>query len=156
MRYAMTTQNSLTTRKITRTRERDNFIPSKIGSTIFVFWRQIFNVAEKISADDFQVLEASSGMAAIWESVEVSNGAFYVVPDVEQSSFLCACENYFEGELSKDAFGIVVTLYALNQLSWALEKYPNWQKRYIEFYYSLRDYALDCHPERINIARAID
>ncbi|HGN1759902.1 TPA: antirestriction protein [Proteus mirabilis] len=154
----MTTQNILTTRQITEPKERYDYLSSKMGKSVIVFWERIFYFALELSHDDFHVSESVYG-DTIWESVEVSNGAFYVIPhSIPQDSFECSwAGNYFEGELSKDAFGIVVSLYAFNALAWAFaDRSEKLQEQFVTLYYALRDYALDHHPERSSIARAID
>ena len=53
---------------------------------------------------------------AYWEFYSLSNSGFYMAPSSDQH-YQVSCENGFEGELSADAFGIAVCLYAYSFLS---------------------------------------
>ena len=53
-----------------------------------------------------------------WEFYALSNGAFYMAP-IGDKLFHVTCENSFEGELSADALGITVCLYAYSYLSFS-------------------------------------
>lgn len=68
-------------------------------------------------------------------------------------------DNYFEGELSASAFGIVATLFVLNRLSWmAAEKgHHTICCNLIDRQDALKDFvSLSKHPEAELIFRAID
>lgn len=87
-----------------------------------------------------------------WEFYTLSNGGFYMAPQSELSFYVC-CDNGFGGEMSPDALGVTVCLYAYSQLSFS-------QKLALaevcaEHYHWLRGYALE-HEEVDGIMRAID
>lgn len=92
-----------------------------------------------------------------WEYKELSNGGGYLVPESADSFNLTVSGNYFEGELSADATGIVVTLFTLNALIWhAYENdYPHMQDMLITQQERLRYYAGQ-HEESSKIFAAID
>jgi hypothetical protein len=83
-----------------------------------------------------------------WEFQELSNGGFYMAPHSD-TVFHVNCENGFEGELSADALGITVCLYAYSLLSFGDDEVCARQ------YHLLRDYLLE-HPETGLILGAID
>lgn len=87
-----------------------------------------------------------------WNFYALSNGGFYMAPDSDHSFSVC-CENGYEGNLSADALGITVCLYAYSHLSFT--GITGLADRCAEQYHLLREYMLD-HPEAGAILRAID
>jgi hypothetical protein len=86
-----------------------------------------------------------------WKFYELSNGGFYMAP-LSDSVFHVSCENGFEGELSADALGITVCLYAYSLLSFGDGRMAEvWARQY----HLLRDYMLE-HSEAWAILAAID
>lgn len=102
----------------------------------------IFNVAANLASD------YSGGF---WEFYELSNGGFYMAP-VSDKKFSVSCENGFEGKLSADAFGLVVSLFAFSHLSFGESSFA---EACAEHFHLLREFVLD-HPEADSIMRAID
>ncbi len=86
-----------------------------------------------------------------WEFYELSNGAFYMAPHSDRT-FNVTCENGFEGELSADALGIAVCLYAYSNLSFSGGAFA---ETCVEQYHLLRDFMFE-HPEAAAILGAID
>lgn len=87
-----------------------------------------------------------------WNFYALSNGVFYMAPDADHSFAVC-CKNGYEGQMSSDALGITVCLYAYSQLSFT--GIPGFADRCAEQYHLLREYMLE-HPEAGSILRAID
>jgi hypothetical protein len=87
-----------------------------------------------------------------WDFYKLSNGGFYMAPDIEQP-FRVSCQNYYTGTLSGDALGIVACLYAYSHLSFT----PNEAlgRMYARHYHLLREYMME-HPEVAEILGAID
>jgi len=87
-----------------------------------------------------------------WELFELSNGAFYLRPDVPLHKLsLDVPISGFHGEVSVDAAGIVATLH---MLSWLASRSPA-DDGVIDRYFALRKYALSL-PEAPKIRAAID
>ncbi len=84
-----------------------------------------------------------------WEFYELSNGGFYIAPENKGKMRLVWPGNYFDGEMSPDAAGIVTTLYALN--GFAEQAGPYFSDKYIQLYEFMR-----LHPEAGVIRAAID
>ena len=84
---------------------------------------------------------------------ELSNGGLYMAPreDPGRTVRLSVQTNYFVGQVSEDALGIIVFLFIYSHLS----SVPDYGDVFTRHFYSLRDYALD-HDERIAIIGAID
>lgn len=89
---------------------------------------------------------------AYWHFYTLSNGGFYIAPDsAEPFSFIS--ENGHEGQVSADAFGLIVSLYAYSHLSFSDN--PELSKLCSAHYHALREFALE-HGEAMAISRAID
>ncbi|MFH7191210.1 antirestriction protein, partial [Klebsiella pneumoniae] len=78
-----------------------------------------------------------------------SNGGFYAYPATSQNWSISA-ENYYQGTMDSDTFGITASLYALCELANRTEADED-----IETYYALRNYAL-MHSCTNAIMAAID
>ena len=87
-----------------------------------------------------------------WEFYALSNGGFYMAPHSD-TPFNVNCENGFEGQLSGDALGITVCLYAYSHLSFSGKS--GFDETCAQQYHCLRDYMLE-HPEAGAILGAID
>ena len=86
-----------------------------------------------------------------WQFYALPGSGFYMAPDADHD-YRVSCANGFEGELSADAFGITVCLYAYSHLSFgdgAFAEVCGAQ------YHLLREYVMD-HPEVGAILAAID
>lgn len=88
-----------------------------------------------------------------WTFYDLSGGGFYMAPDMGRMR-IEVVSNYFSGEMSADAAGIVATLFALCQLA---EEYVEEEEgdAFARNFHCLRDYAVT-HPEAPTIIRAID
>ena len=87
-----------------------------------------------------------------WDFWELSNGGFFMSPRSDKR-FNVSCENGYDGEMSGDALGITVCLYAYSNLSFGTES--QFTDTCIQQYHWLREYALD-HDEAGDIFRAVD
>lgn len=85
-----------------------------------------------------------------WEMYLLSNGGFYMALASKSTFAVSVDGNGFSGELTADAAGVVVCLFALNQLAWSTE-----EPAMVDLYYALREFAA-CHPEARLIFQAID
>ena len=86
-----------------------------------------------------------------WEFYRLSNGGFYMAPSAEHRFHVIA-DNGFKGDLSADAFGITVSLYAFSCLSFSTMLIAD---ACAQQYRRLREYALE-HTEAGAILAAID
>lgn len=102
----------------------------------------IYSITERI---------ASEYKGGYWEFYALSNGGFYMAPHSDKL-FEVSCENGFEGNLSADALGITVCLYAYSNLSFGGGEFA---KTCAEQYHLLREYMFE-HPEVGKILQAID
>lgn len=89
-----------------------------------------------------------------WNYYELSNGGFYLAPELTGRLCLEVDGNGYSGELSADAAGIVATLFTLGQLA-ADNQSTDVADVLIDRYHFLRDFARD-HAEAAEIFRAID
>lgn len=86
-----------------------------------------------------------------WVVYALSNNGFYMAPHAE-GQFHIRCENGYEGELSAEAFGTVVCLYAYSHLSFGDGEFA---QTCAEHFHLLRECMLD-RPEAGEMLRAID
>ena len=103
----------------------------------------IFSVASELSPDY---------RGGYWEFVELGNSGFYMAPHGDEP-FAVSCPNGYEGELSADAFGITVCLYAYSRLSFFAES--RIADVYARHYHLLREFMM-AHAEVGAILAAID
>jgi hypothetical protein len=103
----------------------------------------IFNLTDHI-ADNY--------CGSYWDFYTLSNGGFYMSPCSDEL-FNVSCENGFEGQLTSDALGIVVCLYAYSHLSFSGKN--GIDEICAEHYHLLREFALD-HDDARGIFSAID
>jgi hypothetical protein len=90
---------------------------------------------------------------AYWHFYLLSSGGFYMAPDIDQVFDASCASNFFRGELSADALGLVSCLVAYSHLSFGQPE--AFAKTCAEHFYLVRDYA-GYHPEAVAIFRAID
>ena len=92
---------------------------------------------------------------AYWHYYTLSNGGFYLAPAYDGQMRVEVAGNWFEGELSADAAGIVATLFALSQIAAEAQAKGLDADALIDRYHFLRDFAAE-HAEGPAIFRAID
>ncbi len=86
----------------------------------------------------------------LWSFHSLSNGGFFAAPEMTGPVAVSWYLNGYEGQMSAEAFGIVVTLFTLCYMAetFAVDLY-------VEKYHALRDFAQQ-HAERQEIFKAID
>lgn len=129
--------------------ERLAFLPKLFGPKVMMFAESmLYNCAERLAPDDYD--------NGLWEFFELSNGGGYAAPTEPKHFNLMVGSNGFEGGMSKDAAGIVFTLYVLNWLCFFYaERDPATSEKFVEHYHQLRNFAGE-HEEARAIFRAID
>lgn len=139
----MTTQENIVEVTVVAESEREGFLPSLLGRHFLVFEALTYRYLRRFCTD------YSGGF---WEFYKLSNNGFFMAPtSLDTPSLRLVCvENYFEDDLSYEAAGVVVCLYALNQIAW-----KTGEDQIIELYYCLRELAKQ-HNESSLIFRAID
>ena len=89
---------------------------------------------------------------AYWAFYHLSNGGFYMAPDLDKL-YKVSCINGYEGKLSADALGITACLYVYSHLSFSNNK--AFAAICANHYHWLREYMLE-HAEASAILSAID
>lgn len=84
-------------------------------------------------------------------NVDLSNGGFYMAPQHEGTYRFSVDTNGYDGEMSPDAAGITVCLFAYSHLSF---RYADDQV-FANHFHRLREFAMD-HAEALAIFAAID
>ena len=103
----------------------------------------IYGITERM-AEDYH--------GGYWLMYTLDNGGFYMAPDDDQV-FAVSCDNYYQGQLSADALGIVASLFAYSHLSFSGD--TDFARSCARHYHLLRAYMYD-HPEVAAILGAID
>jgi hypothetical protein len=85
-----------------------------------------------------------------WDYVELSNGTFYMAPRTDGPLTISCDGNGYEGEMSRDAAGVVATLFALNAMAWSTE-----DETFTDLYHRLVAFV-PSHAEAREIFAAID
>ena len=116
------------------------------------FWPRHVEMA-KILAFEWSVFNwmgilCSEYKGGFWDFYDLSNGGFYIAPDLKHPMRLMWPGNYFDGEMSPDAAGIVATLFTLNSFA---ERSPVFREKYVKLY----NY-IESHSEAQAIYAAID
>ncbi len=120
---------------------RMGFLPAIFGQAMMIGEGLVYCWMRNLS-EDYQ--------GGYWDYFKLSNGGFYMAPRTSKKFRVLVAGNYFEGELSADAAGIVATLYALCELANRTAS-----DRVVDLYHLLRDYASE-HPDAGQIFAAID
>ena len=123
--------------------DRENFLPNLFGRRhFFIAEPTLYSLMECLSPQDYG--------GGFWDFKELNGQALYMVPP-EREGYRIQCDgNGYSGQVSADAAGIIVTLFALSHLSFKFES-----DVFATGYNRLRDYA-DGHPEASAIYLAID
>lgn len=121
--------------------KRAGFMPEMFGRSHMIAENLIYTTMEKF----FRTYDGG-----FWNFYKLSNGGFYMAPETDTAMPIFIATNDFDGELSADAAGIVVTLYVLNYFCCKTEN-----EELIDKYYHLRNFALE-HKEARLIFAAID
>ena len=133
-------ENEVVTATEVAANARMKFLPSKFGRHFLRAEVMVFDWAARLSVD------YSGGS---WHFYELSNGGFYLAPASEPLRVQWDL-NHFDALLGADAFGIVVSLFALCHLAEVTG-----DDHLVNSYHLLRDYV-DTHAEADLIWRAID
>ena len=121
--------------------EREGFLPRHAGGNFIRYEMLTYALMEK-------ACEAYHG--GFWNFFELSNGGFFMVPEMESPLDLVWHDNFFEGSMSAEAAGIGISLIAQSQMVFVTDS-----QRFSESFHKLREYAPD-HKEAGSIFRFID
>ena len=121
--------------------ERSLVLPRHFGSQLLEAETTIFAWLRELSAD-YQ--------GGYWHFYELSNGGFYMAPDVGGRFRIEVAGNGYRGCMSADAAGITACLFAFSHLSFRFRDGP-----FGEHFAWLLDFAAD-HAEASAILAAAD
>jgi len=96
--------------------------------------------------------QAQNYSGGYWKFYSLSNDGFYMAPDAD-GTFHIKCPNFYQGELSSDAFGIAVCLIAYSYLSFCED--TRFARICATHFNLLRPFVAE-HPEALKIYSAID
>jgi hypothetical protein len=122
--------------------ERMQCLPTHFGTAALRFENAVYVMAEQLCPDY---------RGGFWQFYELSNGGFYMAPDLSRDSVAISVEtNGYDGRMSCDAAGVTICLFVFSHLSF-LSSDPCWARHF----HQLRDFALS-HREAAEIFAAID
>lgn len=121
---------------------------NRLGALPRHFGQNMMAVEAVVFAYMRELVECYQG--GYWEFYDLSNGGFYMAPTGSESLRVTVTDNYYEGELSADAAGIVACLFAYNYVASSTGS-----GALVSHYHRLRAYA-KAHPEADEIAAAIN
>ena len=121
--------------------ERMLTLPRHFGSHMLEAETTVFAWLRELSADY---------EGAYWHFYELSNGGFYMAPDVSEPFRIEVVGNGYRGRMSADAAGITACLFAYSHLSFRFRDGP-----FGDHYAWLLDFAAD-HAESAVILAAVD
>ena len=116
-------------------------LPRHFGSLLLEAETTIFGSLRELSAD-YQ--------GGYWHFYELSNGGFYMAPDVSEPFRIEVVGNGYRGRMGSDAAGITACLFAYSHLSFRFRGGP-----FGDHYAWLLDFAAD-HAEAGLILAAVD
>ena len=132
--------------EITPVTHRTNFTPTLFGKRLFMAGENmVYNIARSM---------CNEYTGGYWEYVANKDQTVMFMYPKTDEKFEVKAQNYYQGTLSAEAFGIVCTLYALNHLMFTPMPEPMLENL-VEKFYALRDYAAE-HEEAEEIFGAID
>ncbi len=131
--------------------QRSGFLPKMFGGAYLLGERTVYARMERLCADYH---------GGFWNFYTLSNGGFYMAPEkpADEKMRLVVCGNYFDGEMSADAAGLVASLFALGDLAgyfFTKGGSPELVDLLSDHYSFLREFCYG-HPEASLIFRAID
>ncbi|CAG9264754.1 Antirestriction protein KlcA [Burkholderia diffusa] len=136
--------------RLVGTAQRSRFLVDLFGNRLAIVGEsRVFGCARRLSTDY---------TGGYWNFYRLTNGSGYLAPEVPPASGkfdVCIAANSYEGSVSADAFGIIVTSYVLNGLVFDLAQRRLDCDVLADKYHALVNYAKQ-HDERIEILRAID
>lgn len=116
-------------------------LPRHFGRYMLTVENRIYDLLRQFSTDY---------TGGLWHFYELSNGGFYMAPELETARLVIASNGY-EDEMSGDAAGITVCLFAFSLLSFEYRQVDLFARHF----HRLRDFAAD-HAEAQKIFGAID
>jgi hypothetical protein len=128
-------------------RDRMKFLPDLFGKRLMLVGESLVYVWAKGLCDTYT--------GGFWKFFRLSNGGLYMAPSRSERMTLVVEGNGFEGDFGSDAAGIVITLYALNQLMWDVAAAKRDCSLLVDRYHALREFASG-HDECDLILSAID
>jgi hypothetical protein len=122
--------------------QRLTSLPRHFGNRLLAFEGAVYDFMRRFSPDY---------RGGFWDFTELSNGGFYMSPEHEGTFRFSIDTNGYEGQMSPDAAGITVCLFAYSHLSF---RYSD-DDVFADHFHRLREFAIE-HAEASEIFAAID
>lgn len=125
---------------------RSQFLPDFFGLSLMIQGENLICSWMEALSTDYN--------GGSWVFYKLSNNGYFMAPDTRQNFKISCPSNYFEGEMSASAAGIVATLFAINQLL-SSKLSPRSTEHLTHCYHQLLAFAKQ-HEEASQILFAID
>lgn len=128
------------------------FLPKHFGKAMLLVESTVYDNAREIC--ESYAVEGGG----FWEYVDLSNGGGFMFPRGDKANVqVVVSGNGYKGEMSREALGILTTLYALSVVSMHAFQHGHEDdaERLSVKYHALRAYMLE-HPERAALLAAAD
>lgn len=141
-----TQQQQLVTASLVENNQRLTFLPSYFGPHLMIRSESLVYAWLKCLSEDYN--------GGYWHYYTLTNGGFYLAPNLDGHLRIVIKDNWFSGKMSADAAGIVATLFALGHLA-AEYQDTDAADALIDRYHLLREFV-NGHAEADSIFDAID
>lgn len=136
------TEDSIVISTLVPESERLDFLPRHFGRQMMAVEQHLLTRLAALSPDY---------TGGLWHMYDLSNGGCYLAPTDPAEFRISVHGNDFDGTVSADAAGIIVTLFTLSELAFRTPHVEVLSERF----HQLRDFAAE-HAEARLIFRAID
>lgn len=130
--------------------EQLEFMPLMFGNRKFAYGETVLNaLASTMTERQYR--------GGRWIFYRLSNGGCFAAPETPERMTVVVHGNHFEREVSREAAGIIFSLYALGRLANEASEAEDEEllEHHLKRYEELRDFARE-HPEAVAIRAAID
>lgn len=125
--------------------KRNGTLERHFGNNWFAFENALYNAAGAL-------MPSYSG--GYWYFTELPGGCLYMHLDIPETFQLICNGNGYQGHMSGDAIGLVVSMFVYSNLSF--RAHGHFQETLASYYHLCSDYVCGGHPEAEEILRAID
>ena len=109
-----------------------------------------------ITAEDGSLLTIEKYCGGTWDFYKLSNGGFYMAPNMDEAFYIEVSGNGYEGKMSADTFGVFISMFVFSNMSFPNQYFsPRQREQLGQLYHLLRDFACE-HVDAAQIFRACD
>jgi hypothetical protein len=133
--------NKTISKQLVLGKKRPNFLPKHVKKNYIQFENILYFLTDSM---------CHQYNGGYWDFYELSNDGFFLAPASDEKFEIYVDGNGFNGIVSTEALGVIVTLFSINGIA-----EQEGEDYLVDKFYALRDFALQ-HEESDLILRAID